>query len=81
MNGNLVEELAQIVHVTRALTIGKKIALRLQETLPRQLFEIAIQAKIGAKVLARQNVKAYRKDVTAKLVSRNILGSSKLKLL
>jgi len=64
-----VEELSTIVCKDKAVQTGKKLCNKLLETIPRQLFEIAIQAAIGDKVIARENLKAYRKDVTAKLVS------------
>ena len=69
LNGQPVDELTQIAHTTKAREVAKRVAARLQETLPQQLFEIAIQAKVGAKVLARQNIRALRKDVLAKCVS------------
>lgn len=65
-----MEELSIIVHEEKALQMGKKLCIKLQEIIPRQLFEIAIQAVIGSKVIARENIKPYRKDVTAKLVSK-----------
>ena len=70
LNGQIVDELAQIVHVSRAMSTAKHMTHKLQESLPRQLFEIAVQAKMGSKVLSRTNIKAYRKDVTAKLVRK-----------
>lgn len=69
MNGTVIEELSTIVHREKALKTGKKLCTKLLETIPRQLFEIAIQATIGSKVLARETIKPYRKDVTAKLVN------------
>lgn len=71
LNGKVVEELSTIVHRQKASQTGKKLCVKLLDTIPRQMFEIAIQAAIGSKVLARENLKAYRKDVTAKLVSIN----------
>lgn len=65
-----MEELSTIVHTEKASQTAKKLCVKLQEIIPRQLFEIAIQAVVGNKVLARENVKPYRKDVTAKLVSK-----------
>lgn len=64
-----MEELSTIVHKEKAYETGKKLCVKLLETIPRQLFEIAIQAAISSKVIARETLKAYRKDVTAKLVS------------
>ncbi|KAI4491304.1 hypothetical protein M0802_010237 [Mischocyttarus mexicanus] len=69
LNSNVVEELSTIVHCTKAKEIGKRICNKLLEIIPRQSFEIAIQASVGGKILARENLKAYRKDVTAKLMS------------
>lgn len=74
LNGEIVEELSTIVHASKARQYGKDICGRLKETIPRQLFQIAIQATVGGKVLARENISALRKDVTAKCVSQtNIL--------
>lgn len=69
MNGKIVEELSIIVHKDKAARMGKKLCVRLLETIPRQLFEIAIQAAISSKVIARETLKPFKKDVTAKLVS------------
>jgi len=68
-----VEELGTIVHRTKAFEVGKKLCVKLLDTIPRQLFEIAIQATVGSKVIARETLKPYKKDVTAKLVSKYIL--------
>ena len=68
LNGLLVEELSTIVHGTKAKEKARKICTKLLDIIPRQQFLIAIQACVGSKVLARENVKPYRKDVTAKLV-------------
>lgn len=69
LNGTVVDELAVIVHVTKAKQVARELVDRLKTIIPRQMVEIAIQATVGGKVLARENIKAYRKDVTAKLVS------------
>lgn len=69
LNGVAVDELSSIVHISRAQTIGKKMCLRLKEIIPRQLVQIAIQAEVKGKILGRETLKAYRKDVTAKLVN------------
>nr|CAH0113593.1 unnamed protein product [Daphnia galeata] len=79
LNGEIVEELCTVVHVSKARTYGKEICLRLAETIPRQMFQVAIQAAIGSKVVARENVAALRKDVTAKCYGGDI--SRKMKLL
>jgi len=68
----VVEELGTIVHRTKAFEVGKKLCVKLLDTIPRQLFEIAIQAAVGSKVIARETLKPYKKDVTAKLVSKCI---------
>lgn len=68
LNGVPVDELSRIVHATKANAFARDLVLRLKEMIPRQMIQIAIQACVGGKVLARENIKAYRKDVTAKLV-------------
>lgn len=78
LNGTLVEELSTIVHCSRAREIGKRMCAKLVEIIPRQQFAVAIQAKVGAKILARENLKPYRKDVTAKLVTIQISFSARL---
>lgn len=69
LNGTAVDELSSIVHITKAQTIGKKMVFKLKDIIPRQMVQIAVQAAVGGKILARETIKAYRKDVTAKLVS------------
>nr|XP_027796071.1 translation factor GUF1, mitochondrial isoform X2 [Marmota flaviventris] len=78
LNGNIVEELVSIVHKDKAHTVGKTICERLKDTLPRQLFEIAIQAAIGSKIVARETVKPYRKNVLAKCYGGDITRKMKL---
>ena len=65
----MIEELSTAVHASKAQQYGKDICLRLKETIPRQLYQVAIQAAVGGKIVARENVPAMRKDVTAKCVS------------
>uniref|UniRef100_A0A670J1S0 GTP binding elongation factor GUF1 n=1 Tax=Podarcis muralis TaxID=64176 RepID=A0A670J1S0_PODMU len=78
LNGNPVEELITIVHKDKAYTVGKALCERLKDVIPRQLFEIAIQAAVGKKVIARETVKAYRKNVLAKCYGGDITRKMKL---
>ncbi|XP_077157961.1 translation factor GUF1, mitochondrial isoform X2 [Paroedura picta] len=79
LNGNAVEELITIVHEDKVYKEGKAMCERLSEIIPRQLFEIAIQAAVGKKIIARETVKPYRKNVLAKCYGGDI--SRKMKLL
>uniref|UniRef100_A0A8C5V794 GTP binding elongation factor GUF1 n=1 Tax=Microcebus murinus TaxID=30608 RepID=A0A8C5V794_MICMU len=78
LNGNIVEELVTVVHKDKAHLVGKSICERLKDSLPRQLFEIAIQAAIGNKIIARETVKPYRKNVLAKCYGGDITRKMKL---
>ena len=74
-----MEELSVITHQDRARAMGKETCLRLKEVIKRQLFKISVQAAIGSKIIAREDVREYRKDVTAKCYGGD--QSRKLKLL
>ena len=73
-----MDALTFLVHEQRAIAFSKQYASRLKELLPRQLFKIAIQAKVGGKIIARADVGAMRKDVTAKCYGGDISRKRKL---
>ncbi len=78
INGERVDALSIILHRANSVHRGRELAARMRELIPRQMYDVAIQAAIGANIIARENVKAMRKDVLAKCYGGDITRKKKL---